>query len=263
VKQRARHGRLMAALAVILVVLAAAVAPVASQEEPPVDPPATGEPVTPDDGRAIDDLVGCVGGSRGLLVLFLMDESGSLRETDPEGRRVEAARGALDSLVDLASTGSSAPRVDVAMAAFGNSYRLVQDWTEASPDTADELGEALDQFADLNRGVDTDFPSALIGASEALSNRAAEVTAAGGASPCRAVLLFTDGQYVLGVRRTQEQRDELGVTKPYAPGIELTTRSRSPRPIARVVGRSATPAAWPTSCEPRRSRCSSWRCPAM
>ncbi len=198
----------------------------------------TGSPVTPSGDPAIDDLVGCVQGSRELLVLFLIDESASLKQTDPENRRVDAARGALDSLIALSSSeGSASPQVDVALAAFSNDYRLVQDWTSAGSDTADSLNESLDEFAEFNQGIDTDFVNALSAGREALAEKAAVVTNEGGAAPCRAVMLFTDGGYDLAVRTSEADQERLGTTKPYAPGIELTSPERVQE--AEALGRRA------------------------
>jgi hypothetical protein len=193
--------------------------PVGAQEEAD-----TGAPETPDGGPAIDELVGCVQASQQLLVLFLIDESASLKESDPGDRRVDAAQGALDSLVSLAtSEGAASPEVDIAMAAFANEYRPIQDWTRADAETAPVLRDALAGFADLDSGIDTDFVNALDAGQESLADRSATVTETGGVAPCRAVLLFTDGGFDLAVRESAEDQERLGTTKPYAPGIELTT----------------------------------------
>lgn len=184
----------------------------------------TGAPTTPDGDPAIDDLVGCVQSSERLLVLMLIDESASLKVSDPDDRRVEAAQSALDSLLALATAeGQASPEVDVALAAFSNEYRLVQDWTPATADTADELTSALAGFSDYESGIDTDFVNALSAGRDSLADRSAEVTADGGAAPCRAVLLFTDGGFDLAVRESDADQERLGTTKPYAPGVELTT----------------------------------------
>lgn len=218
-------------MAALTAVSAATTVPAHAQGDPTTtttaasaEPGTTGPPTTPSGDPAIDDLVGCVQGSRQLLVLFLIDESASLKATDPDDRRVDAARGALDSLIALSSSeGSASPKVDVALAAFSNEYRLVQDWTPAGPDTASSLNASLDEFANFNSGIDTDFVNALSAGRESLADEAANVTTNGGAAPCRAVMLFTDGGYDLAVRTTEKDQERLGTTKTYAPGIELTT----------------------------------------
>ncbi len=220
---------ILATVGVGVALSAACLAPAGAQSDPPTTAttaPAgtTGAPETPSGDPAIDDLVGCVQGSRRLQVLFLIDESASLKKTDPENRRVDAARGALDSLIALSSSeGSASPQVDVALAAFSNEYRLVQDWTAAGPDTAKGLNESLAKFASFNNGIDTDFVNALSAGREALADQAAAVTSSGGQAPCRAVMLFTDGGYDLAVRESEADQKRLGTTKPYAPGIKLTS----------------------------------------
>jgi hypothetical protein len=237
----------LSSVALLVGLTAVAVVPAAGQDEPATTattaPDTTnGAPETPSGDPAIDDLVGCVQGSRKLLVLFLIDESASLKATDPEDRRVDAARGALDSLIALATTeGAASPEVEVALAAFSNEYRLVQDWTPANADTAGGLEEALDSFADFKSGIDTDFVNALSAGRESLGDQAALITEDGGVAPCRAVMLFTDGGYDLAVRTTEADQERLGTTKPYAPGIELTTKEQVTE--AEALGRRAL-------CEP-------------
>lgn len=222
----------LAACAVLVGLSALAVVPASAQDEPATTTTApsdgtTGAPETPSGDPAINDLVGCVQGSRKLLVLFLIDESASLKVTDPDDRRVDAARGALDSLIALASTeGAASPEVEVALAAFSNEYRLVQDWTPANTETAPGLEDSLDSFADFKSGIDTDFVNALSAGRESLADQAALITEDGGVAPCRAVMLFTDGGYDLAVRTSEEDQERLGTTKPYAPGIELTSKER-------------------------------------
>ncbi|MFN8019611.1 MAG: VWA domain-containing protein [Acidimicrobiales bacterium] len=233
---------LRAAAALLTVFLAVAAVPAAAGAQgAPTTTAASGSgtaPKTPSENPAIDDLVGCVQGSKRLLVLFLIDESASLKQNDPENRRIDAARSALDSLTALASSeGAAAPEVQVAMAAFSNDYRLVQDWTAAGTGTQQKLDDALGSFSTLNKGIDTDFVNALTAGQEALADQAAEITAAGGAAPCKAVLLFTDGGYDIAVRPTKEDQDRLGLTKPYAPNVPLTNQANVTR--VEAAGREA------------------------
>jgi hypothetical protein len=238
---------LLATVAVAVALAATSAAPASAQDDPTTTtttPSAggAGAPVTPSGDPAIDDLVACVQGSRELIVLMLIDESASLKQTDPDDRRVDAARGALDSLVALASSeGENSPNVSVSLAAFSNEFRTVQDWTDAGPDTADELNRSLDEFADFKSGKDTDFVNALSAGRDALADQAAAVTSEGGEAPCRAIMLFTDGGYDLGLRKTKEDQERFGTTKPYAPGIELTTEAQVKK--AEAAGRKAL-------CEP-------------
>lgn len=232
----------LAGVAVAVALGATSLTPAGAQSDPDTTtttaPSATGAPVTPSGDPAIDDLVGCVQGSRQLLVLVLIDESASLKQTDPDNRRVDAARGALDSLIALSSSeGGASPKVDVSLAAFSNEFRTVQDWTAVGTDTAAGLNESLDEFAAFNTGKDTDFVNALAAGREALADQAAVITSGGGAAPCRAIMLFTDGGYDLGVRANEADQEEFGTTKPYAPGIELTNEEAVKE--AEALGRKA------------------------
>lgn len=199
-------------------------------------------PATADDGAtagatAIDDLAACIQGSRSLAVVFLIDESGSLQTSDPDNLRVDAAEAALDSLTSL-TQGPKAGRIqlDVTFAAFSNRYRTVQDWTAVSDTTTPTLIKTLESYRKLNQGTDTDFVNALTGARAALADRSAALTADGGDAPCKAVLLFTDGKYDIGVR-TPDDIDELGATKPYAPDITLDSEANAAK--AEAAGRAA------------------------
>lgn len=195
--------------------------------------PTPSAPKTPDGSKAIDNLVSCVQGSRELLVLFLIDESGSLTQTDPDNRRVDAAQSALDSLVALGS-GEGSPSVEVSLAAFSNQFVSVKDWTDADPATRSQLHASLETFRKRNDGTDTDFVTALSGARESLAERSATLTSGTTQAPCKAILLFTDGGFDIAVR-TPELKKRLGDTKPYAPGIQLTNEAAVRR--AETAGR--------------------------
>jgi hypothetical protein len=209
--------------AAALLVLAAPLAGAAGAA--PGQDPQGAAPKTPSPDAAILDLVGCVQGSGRLEVLMLIDESASLKVTDPDNRRVDAAQAALDSLLSLAAeSGSGGPKVDVALAAFSNAYRSVTPWTAVGPDTTATLRASIERFRRRNRGTDTDFVNALTGARESLADQSALVTANGGRSPCKAVLLFTDGQYDIAVRDAKSAK-RLGRTKRYAPGVPLTNEA--------------------------------------
>ncbi len=187
--------------------------------------------------EAIGDLAGCIQGSKRLAVVFLIDQSGSLGKSDPDNRRVDAARAALDSLFSL-TEGPQAERarVDVTVAAFSNDYYPIRPWTTVNDRSRDRLNRTLEGFRKRNQGTDTDFVNALTGARAALADRSAQLTADGSAEPCKAIVLFTDGQYDIGVRDASN-RDRLGLTKPYAPGVTLDDEEGAR--AAEAAGRAA------------------------
>ena len=202
----------------------------------PAGPAKAAGPVTPDGGPAIDDLGSCVRASGRLLVLFLIDESGSLSVTDPQALRVDAARSALSTLVKLGNGGAVGPQVQVAVAAFANAYQPVQDWTPADLVHEGQIDQSLEGFRTRNRGTDTDFVTAFTGARLALAQQSTVVTANGGSPPCKAILLFTDGGFDLAVR-TPAQASTIGLTKPYAPGIAITSIAAKQK--VEALGRAA------------------------
>lgn len=187
--------------------------------------------------EAIGDLAGCIQGSKRLAVVFLIDQSGSLGKSDPENRRVDAARAALDSLVSLTEgPQEERARVDVTVAAFSNDYYAIRPWTTVNDTTRGRLNRTLEGFRKRNQGTDTDFVNALTGARAALADRSAQLTADGSAEPCKAIVLFTDGQYDIGVRDPSNS-EELGTTKPYAPGVTLDAEEGAL--AAEAAGRAA------------------------
>ena len=96
-------GRAVAA-SVVLAAASVSTAPAASgapAQDPAAPPTTTVASGALQGEEAIGDLAGCIQGSKRLAVVFLIDQSGSLGKSDPDNRRVDAARAALDSLVSL------------------------------------------------------------------------------------------------------------------------------------------------------------------
>jgi hypothetical protein len=178
--------------------------------------PATAQPPAAGDADALGTVASCLRERGHLLVLALIDESGSLQNADAENRRVAGLRAALRSFAQFGRGPDStdSPRIDVLLAAFGTGFGEVGGWTSLNGDTLPELESRAAEFAQRNQAVDTDFAAAVDGAKGALTRRAAEATGAGLPEPCRLLLMFTDGQYDIVPRSGEE--------KPYAPGIPLS-----------------------------------------
>jgi len=188
---------------------------------------------------ASESLSRCVQSNGRLSVLMLIDESGSLRQTDPFDQRLDGIRAALTGLADLSDTpvDGRQPEVSVLMAGF---YGLVHPdpkredasglWKPVTHGDVDRLLEEAGRYEDLNHGRATDYVTALTAAREALAARAAEETEDGG-SPCQALIWFTDGRYALPQRVGKH-----GVGLPlhlfYAPGIRLDEAGAGERAVA-------------------------------
>lgn len=175
-----------------------------------------------DDG--LSKLAACVGEREHLLVLGLVDESGSLRATDPEARRVDGLLAALSTLAATTGRADSA-KIEILLAGFATSYTPLGDWLPLNRDTLPILRERAESFRTQNRGNDTDFYEALSHAQESLGRKASEV-GTGTSAPCRALLLFTDGGYEFGQHGPDDR-------VPYAPDLRLDGRGNWERVVAR------------------------------
>lgn len=235
--RRPRLGRAVAAALLVTLVGVGGLAapPVAAQDPPPAAEGSGG------DGDGLLSLAGCLQGTRHLAVSLVFDESRSLRGTDPENRRVDAAVNALVGLQELTS-GPAGQRmqVDVEVAAFSDRYRVALPWTSLDASTSATIRQSLVSFRQRVNGIETDIVSALTGARSALSAHGAEVESSGADEPCKAVVLFTDGDYVVNARKPAEVA-AAGTSKPYAPGADLRTDEGAAR--ATEAGREA-------ACEP-------------
>jgi hypothetical protein len=173
----------------------------------------------------------CVANTGHVLVLLLMDESGSLKQTDPKNERVTAAASAIESLAGLAEhpIDGKNPIVDVAVAGFAVAYEEVIPWTPISYKNVDEVRGKLDQFATRNNGLDTDYVSALQGGRKSLADRVAAAKAT--ETPCRVLMWFTDGKFDVEDRSTAKRREN-GTFKSWAPEINLTTKGSGQTAVA-------------------------------
>lgn len=177
-------------------------------------PHASSVAAEPDD--ALKDFGACVSAGGTARVLLLMDTSASLRETDPEGTRVDAARYLMDGLGEFARDADAS--LDVAVAGFADSFEVSLPWTSVAGKGNARISEAVEKFADRDSGWETDYWLALQGARSYLGEGAP-------ANVCKALVWLTDGMYDLDVRDSDEEREKFGVTKPYLAGVRLTSES--------------------------------------
>lgn len=178
----------------------------------------------------LNALGACVQQNRQLAAVFLIDESASLKKTDPEKQRVVAAKTALQTLAGLGAQdlgGGTKPRVDVTIAAFGENFTTVDPWRQLSYSNLAQAKTAVDQFTNRDGAFDTDYYAALAGARKELTDHVA--TMDGATKPCRAVLWFTDGEYSINGRRPAGSP----TTKDYAPEIQLGTPTAADELLAK------------------------------
>lgn len=185
-----RRGRTLHAVAagtLIAVALAACVgSPV---ESPTVETSATQAPVTltplSNEEAALQDLRGCLAVNNVLNVFYLLDDSGSLADTDRTELRRPVLADSLRSLLQL----TSGDQVYWAAGSFKDVFTPLSDWSLLeSPDDANRLAEVIPPTAE---GW-TNWEGGVRGASQSL---AAQQQVAPG---CSMLIFFTDGEINLG-----------------------------------------------------------------
>lgn len=161
---------------------------------------------------ALQDFGACLAGTGRAEVLLLVDQSGSLRRTDPDDARVTAAQVLLSRLT--ATSQQLGARVDVAVRGFDSTVSDVTGWTTLDAASLPGLDGDVAGFAERDRGFETDYWTALTTARQQLADQ----RAASGVR-CQSLVLFTDGQYELSARTTDAELQQYGETKP-VPGAE-------------------------------------------
>ncbi len=167
------------------------------------------------------DLATCVDTRGRILVELLIDESGSLKDTDRGNKRVDAVKVALAGLANLAAEDRT---IEVRLSGFGVDYRPLTEWTVLSSDSLASLQSRAEDYAGRNKGFDTDYANALIGVQQSIAQRSGDLRADGSRRPCSSVWWFTDGRYDIEDRNTASERSKYATTKPYAPGVDLGAR---------------------------------------
>lgn len=217
---RRRHSRIASVLCAVigsalLLPFTTASAAVAQAQPSPAVAAAT---------PGLSSLASCIAGNRRLLLLLLIDESGSLETTDPNAQRVAGAQIAVRQLARL--TESVPGRIDIRLqvAGFSVDFRPGTGWLTLGPDTVGQVDREIASFAGRNTGLDTDYVNALQGAQESLQEEAGR---SGREPHCEALVWFTDGQISIEDRtspaRREAGRDRTGqaLFKDYAPDIRL------------------------------------------
>ena len=165
-----------------------------------------------DASDAVGRLGACLASGQGGDLLLVLDTSASLKSTDPEARRVDAAAYLVDQLSAYAAT--SGADLDVAVAGFSTSFEALTPWRPVA-EQADSVVRELERYRNRDDGFETDYWSAVDGARRALAKR----DPAG--DRCQAWVWFSDGRYELDSRDNDAEAERYGTTKPYAPQLSL------------------------------------------
>jgi hypothetical protein len=179
---------------------------------------AAGQGIADEATEAFDSVSACLQERDRLLVLALVDESGSLRRTDPDSTRSTALETVARNLASVAQVGSSdAPAVEMKISTFASDVGDMTGWVSLDESTLPEVVRASRDLAQRDRGLDTDFLTALVGARDLLDERTAEL-AGEGVTACPTLLWFTDGDYDLEPRsRTVWYAPDLPLDRPGNP----------------------------------------------
>lgn len=179
-------------------------------------PAAGAQTAAPGSGDAIQQLGACLSAQKAGDLLLLVDRSGSLKQTDPQAVRVDAATYLLERLADYADQAEVA--LDVAVAGFDATYERTVDWQRLTPSSLPTFTRGVQEYAARNTGIDTDYTNAMTGVRDELRSRARGAAQ----SRCQAQVWFSDGRFDIEPRRTPSSRERHGTTKPYAPGVSIT-----------------------------------------
>ncbi len=171
------------------------------------------------DNAAVNRYAGCLASQKAGDLLLLVDESGSLKHTDADAARVDAAKYLVKTLGSYADRTQS--QLDVAIAGFADDYNLRQDWMPLTAASTDSVNEQVQSLAGSNSGADTDYLLALDGARQSLAERAQ-----GNPGRCQAIAWFSDGQLDFSQRPG---------SRPYASDVDLNSAAG----IAEMVRRAS------------------------
>lgn len=154
--------------------------------------------------RAFSEIASCTANAKTLLVSVVVDESGSLRSTDPEDRRVEAILTAIDSLADLRANAAGGLDVQMNLATFAAGYEQLVEWGPVVGAHADRLRRVTNaELPERDHGSLTDYRQALRGAQQQLDSRASDVDP----DACKVLLWFTDGGLDVGAKTDRAQAE--------------------------------------------------------
>ncbi len=157
-------------------------------------PPASANAISPDAELGFQQISQCLQSRSDLAVLLVVDESGSLQDTDPNDKRSLLLANLVRSLGRQAGTPTAegARRIDLAVSTFALTYNPLVPWTELNSDSTERIAGTLEtEIPNLDNGGGTNHPEAIAGA----RNQMAELSATTNFErpPCQVTILFTDG----------------------------------------------------------------------
>lgn len=137
---------------------------------------------------AIEQIATCINsdGKDALNILYLIDESGSLKQNDPSALRVQ---GLVQSLQQFRDVSVSKPyfKINRAITTFGSAFTIQRNWSNLTPQSIDEDVKWINEnIPKLVKGQFTDWNTGLKGA-------LTEFKKVQSSSSCNVMVWFTDG----------------------------------------------------------------------
>lgn len=139
----------------------------------------------------------CVSEKGRLAALFLIDQSGSLQETDPLDRRVQAMKAAVAALslnAELKTTTERDYVLEVRFDGFGAGYTSSGKWHTLSLSSNATAEAEIEAFASRDDESQTNYKSGLELAVQALADYERSV----GEDVCKLLVWLSDGELYLG-----------------------------------------------------------------
>lgn len=206
-RQTQRIARLAAGLAMIIAPVMIATAPTSVAAGK-----AAGE------NEAMQQLGSCLASGRQGDLLLVLDTSLSLKESDKDFARIEAATYLVKQFQQYATL--SKAKVDVAVAGFADNFEVSKGWTTLTGSAVEPIVSNLETYRD-RFGFETDYWAAVTGARRYLDEKNAD----GG--HCQAWVWFSDGKFDLDYRSSSDETDKYGTFKEYGPNLELTSAANA------------------------------------
>lgn len=176
-----RSRRLARALAVATIGLTALTGVTAGANAASTAPAAD-----PTDSSRLDSFAACLAAEKTGDIVILLDESGSLTQTDPQHARVAAAKQLTDQWAELPEAGIT---IDTRLAGFADDVAWVGGWTPLTAKSLPSVTNEVEGFTSRNRGGKTDYWRALDAADRELARRRAQT-----GHRCQAIVWFSDGK---------------------------------------------------------------------
>lgn len=163
--------------------------------------------LTPAGQEGLEQIATCLRSNPNLVALLVIDESGSLKNTDPGDQRAGILADFVLSLASLSGqqTSQGSRTVEFAANTFALESEPLVPWTTLSPENAQGISSQLRaEIPALNEGRGTNYEAAIKGARGSVAEGVSRIDSA--IPPCKIVVWFTDG--VLSVSQDPSVNEE-------------------------------------------------------